>query len=231
MADQETDQPVEEQTGRPIRIAVTVPRPSIPPHRVTHAPHTFLQPIYHDTYAEGAPLYEEHVVRAANGLFYSDEDRARFDTINLAHCPTFGNCKCFRAGPVGDPCMQCTDTDSIFTIIGFDWNGLVMDAEGLARLVGHRYVQWPVGARHFSWETTPFERFPKRDLVPMVAAAIVQLRCPPEANVPPVEREPIRREATERVEAYFDRLHQEHRIMYPVADSDDSDANDDGNEE
>ena len=234
-----SDQQLQEQPQVPRsqrRIREVFPFPTSGLHRVgeevTNQPRCFLVPRLHETYALGEMLREEHVVRADNGMCYTDPEVARFGNTNAERSPTFGNCKCFRAGPIGDPCMECVHTPSYFLPVWSTFDFL-FDAEGLAKLVGHRHVQWPVGARHTGWLGLPMHRPRDSQFIDLLTQAIVEYKCPPENNVPPVEREPIRREARTKVTNYLREARRVYRASYipPAApDSSDEDEGDSDSE-
>ena len=107
---------------------------------------------------EGLPIRDEDVIRAENGMWYTEEEERKFKNKSRAHCPTYGNClNCLKCGPVGKTCNEC---DSIFAeyFIAFIWTrdgySRIADAEYVARVVG-KGSEIALADRYYLWHEEP----------------------------------------------------------------------------
>ena len=116
---------------------------------------------------EGKDIKDEDVVRAENGLFYTEEEIGRFRKRSRARCPTYGSCEyCYKAGPVGLKCDDCDGIGTYKVVYAHPqedkrYARRIVDSEQLAKWF-NRSTQIAKADRMFDWGTTPVMFIEKR---------------------------------------------------------------------
>lgn len=112
----------------------------------------------YDESMRGKLISKEHVIRAKNGYYYTEEECMAFRQRSTAGCPTYGNCnKCFQSGPVGQRCNRCRSRNSGYMIIVTQppkKPQLVIDAEYFGKMCGEGH-QVAMADRVHKWIEPP----------------------------------------------------------------------------
>ena len=83
----------------------------------------------------GQPIRDEDIIRADNGMFFTQDEIAHFRDRSRMTCPTYGTCTgCWKAGPVGKRCNDCDDDNVGFKVVFIGVGiGRIVDSEFIAR--------------------------------------------------------------------------------------------------
>ena len=83
----------------------------------------------------GQPIRDEDIIRADNGMFFTQDEIAHFRDGSRMRCPTYGTCTgCWKAGPVGKRCNDCDDDHIGFKVVFIGvGTGRTVDSEFIAR--------------------------------------------------------------------------------------------------
>ena len=83
----------------------------------------------------GQPIRDEDIIRADNGMFFTQDEIAHFRDRSRMICPTYGTCTgCWKAGPVGKRCNDCDDDNIGFKVVKLIGGmGRIADSEFIAR--------------------------------------------------------------------------------------------------
>ena len=116
---------------------------------------------------EGQDIKDEDVIRAKNGLVFTEEEVEQFRQRSHARCPTYGSCEyCYKAGPVGLKCDDCDDIGVYKVVFAHPQDNeryarRIVDSERLAGLFNHPILVAKAD-RMFDWGTTPTMIIKKR---------------------------------------------------------------------
>ena len=111
-------------------------------------------------YQEGEDIHDEDVIRANNGMYYTDEERKAMRQKSMKHCPTYGNCNvCWGSGPVGMMCCTCNTATNGYQVVmvlieSMRSSSVIIDAENTARILGRDH-NTAKGDRAVRWTRTP----------------------------------------------------------------------------
>ena len=118
---------------------------------------------------EGMDIRTEDTIRAANGKWFTPFELSHFRDKSSDHCPTYGSCPhCFKAGPVGQQCIDCKNDKTIYLVLcaGMEADGgrnIILDSENVAR-VFRKTTEIAKADRQYRWLQTPILHL-RRDIV------------------------------------------------------------------
>lgn len=119
---------------------------------------------------KGQDIKDEDVIRAWNGIGYTQDEQDHFKDTHRSEQPTYGNCiLCRSAGPVGKECA-CDACLPRYQVIGVthDWNSdTIIDAEYYAKMFGAS-VEVAKADRFITWLQSPYRRITETQLRSML---------------------------------------------------------------